>query len=157
MNINENRNYVILSNCINKVLLDKFKDYPIINNMNYLDLKSKLEFFSSKRIVFNETFYYLKNNEKKEILDLLNKQNIKYIIITSNVEEVLLANYLIVFDKENIVVEGETKEVLKEEKLLKRLGFGLPFVVDLSLSLEFYDILDKIYYDTSSLVGELWN
>ena len=65
MNINENRNYVILSNCINNELLDKFKDYPIINNMNYLDLKSKLEFFSSKRIVFNETFYYLKNNEKK--------------------------------------------------------------------------------------------
>ena len=157
MNINESKNYCILSNSINKVLLDKFAYYPTIGKMNYSDLLSKLEFFSSKRVVFNETFYYLKNNEKKEILDLLNKQNIKYIIITSNVEEVLLANYLIVFDKENIVVEGETKEVLKEEKLLKRLGFGLPFVVDLSLSLEFYDILDKIYYDTSSLVGELWN
>ena len=49
------------------------------------------------------------------------------------------------------------KKPFVEEKLLKRLGFGLPFIVDLSLSLEFYDILDKIYYDTSSLVGELWN
>ena len=38
MNINENRNYVILSNCINNELLDKFKDYPIINNMNYFPL-----------------------------------------------------------------------------------------------------------------------
>ena len=157
MNINESKNYCILSNAINKELLDKFKDYPIISKMNFSDLKSKLEFFSSKRIVFNETFYYLNNSEKKEILDLLNKQNIKYIIITSNVEDALLADYLIVFDKENIVVEGYSKEVLKEEKLLKRLGFGLPFAVDLSLSLEFYDILDKIYYDTSSLVGELWN
>ena len=157
MNINESKNYCILSNSINKVLLDKFKDYPIISKMNFSDLKSKLEFFSSKRIVFNETFYYLKNTQKKEILDLLNKQNIKYIIITSNVEDALLADYLIVFDKENIVVEGYSKEVLKEEKLLKRLGFGLPFAVDLSIQLEFYDILDKIYYDTSSLVGELWN
>lgn len=157
MNINESKNYCILSNSINKELLDKFKDYPIISKMNFSDLKSKLEFFSSKRIVFNETFYYLKNTQKKEILDLLNKQNIKYIIITSNVEDALLADYLIVFDKENIVVEGYSKEVLKEEKLLKRLGFGLPFAVDLSIQLEFYDILDKIYYDTSSLVGELWN
>lgn len=157
MNINESKNYCILSNAINKELLDKFKDYPIISKMNFSDLKSKLEFFSSKRIVFNETFYYLKNTQKKEILDLLNKQNIKYIIITSNVEDALLADYLIVFDKENIVVEGYSKEVLKEEKLLKRLGFGLPFAVDLSIQLEFYDILDKIYYDTSSLVGELWN
>lgn len=157
MNINESKNYCILSNSINKVLLDKFKNYPIISKMNFSDLKSKLEFFSSKRIVFNETFYYLKNTQKKEILDLLNKQNIKYIIITSNVEDTLLSDYLIVFDKENIVVEGYSKEVLKEEKLLKRLGFGLPFAVDLSIQLEFYDILDKIYYDTSSLVGELWN
>ena len=157
MNINESKNYCILSNSINKLLLDKFKDYPIIGKMNFNDLLSKLEFFSSKRIVFNETFYYLNNSEKKEILDLLNKQNIKYIIIIFYVYDTLLADYLIVFDKENIVVEGSSKEVLKEEKLLKRLGFGLPFVVDLSLSLEFYDILDKVYYDTSSLVGELWN
>ena len=78
MNINESKNYCILSNSINKVLLDKFKNYPIISKMNFSDLKSKLEFFSSKRIVFNETFYYLKNTQKKEILDLLNKQNIKY-------------------------------------------------------------------------------
>ena len=97
MNINESKNYCILSNSINKVLLDKFKNYPIISKMNFSDLKSKLEFFSSKRIVFNETFYYLKNTQKKEILDLLNKQNIKYIIITSNVEDTLLSDYLIVF------------------------------------------------------------
>lgn len=157
MNINENRNYVILSNCINNELLDKLKDYPIINNMNYLDLKSKLEFFSSKRIVFNETFYYLKSNEKKEILDLLNKQNIKYIIITSNVEDVLYGEYLIVYDYDKIAVEGLTKEVLKEEKILKKLGFGLPFIVDLSIQLEFYECLDKVYFDVDSLVGELWN
>lgn len=157
MNINESKNYSILSNSIDKILLDKFKDYPIISKINFVDLKSKLEFFSSKRVVFNETFYYLKDSEKKDILDLLNKQNIKYIIITSNVEDVLLADYLIVFDKENIVVEGITKEVLKEEKILKRLGFGLPFAVDLSIQLEFYDILDKVCYDVDSLVGELWN
>ena len=79
MNINEDKNYVILSNQINKVLLDKYKDYPIIDKMNFNDLVSKLEFFSSKRIVFNETFYYLRNTEKQVILDLLDKQHIKYI------------------------------------------------------------------------------
>ena len=157
MNINEDRNYCILSNSINKVLLDKFKDYPIIGEMNFSDLKSKLEFFSSKRIVFDETFYYLRNEEKQTILELLNKQNIKYIIITSNIEDVLYSDYLIVFDKESIVVEGETKEVLKEEKLMKKIGFGLPFAVDLSKQLQYYDVLNQIYYDIDSLIGELWN
>ena len=46
MNINESKNYCILSNSINKVLLDKFKNYPIISKMNFSDLKSKLELFS---------------------------------------------------------------------------------------------------------------
>ncbi len=157
MNINEDKNYVILSNQINKVLLDKYKDYPIIDKMNFNDLVSKLEFFSSKRIVFNETFYYLRNTEKQVILDLLDKQHIKYIIITSNIEDVLYGDYLIVYDEENIVVEGLTKEVLKEEKIMKKIGFGLPFAVDLSKQLQYYDILYQTYYDIDSLVGELWN
>lgn len=157
MNINEDKNYVILSNQINKVLLDKYKDYPIIDKMNFNDLVSKLEFFSSKRIVFNETFYYLRNTEKQVILDLLDKQHIKYIIITSNIEDVLYGDYLIVYDEENIVVEGLTKEVLKEEKIMKKIGFGLPFAVDLSKQLQYYDVLNQTYYDIDSLVGELWN
>ena len=157
MNINEDKNYVILSNQINKVLLDKYKDYPIIDKMNFNDLVSKLEFFSSKRIVFTETFYYLRNTEKQVILDLLDKQHIKYIIITSNIEDVLYGDYLIVYDEENIVVEGLTKEVLKEEKIMKKIGFGLPFAVDLSKQLQYYDVLNQTYYDIDSLVGELWN
>lgn len=157
MNINEDKNYVILSNQINKVLLDKYKDYPIIDKMNFNDLVSKLEFFSSKRIVFNETFYYLRNTEKQVILDLLDKQHIKYIIITSNIEDVLYGDYLIVYNEENIVVEGLTKEVLKEEKIMKKIGFGLPFAVDLSKQLQYYDVLNQTYYDIDSLVGELWN
>lgn len=47
--------------------------------------------------------------------------------------------------------------VLRNEKLLKRLGYGIPFVVDLSIQLNYYDIFDTVYYDMDKLTEALWN
>ena len=55
------------------------------------------------------------------------------------------------------VLEGNKEVVLKNEKLLKKLGFGVPFVVDLSIQLMYYDILDKVYFDVDNLLEALWN
>ncbi len=158
MKINDEYNYVVLANDIDKIFLAKFSEYPIIDSgMSFSELKSKLEFFTAKRLVFNNTFYGLKDEEIKELLELLSKQNIKFILITSNVEYALFANYIMVYDKKNIVLEGLRDSVLKEEKALKRIGYGLPFVVDLSTQLNYYDIFLKVYFNMSELVDDLWN
>lgn len=157
MNLNSDGNYVILSNRIDNNLLNKFANFTILNEMSFEKLKNKLEFFPSKTVVFNECFYSLRKKEIDDIKELLKAQNIKYINITSNVEEALYADYLMVYDNDELVLNGRVKDVLKEEKILKKLGFGLPFVVDLSTQLNYYDIFDRIYYDIDSLVGDLWN
>lgn len=157
MMIDENLNYVILANNINKKFLKNFSEYPVINELSFVNLKNKLEFYTSKRIIFNNTFYALRDFEKKEILKLLNKQKIKYINITSDIEEVIDCDYIVVYDNENIALEGKKDDVLKEEKILKKLGYGLPFVVDLSTQLTYYNIFSKVYDDMDELVGELWN
>ena len=73
MMIDENLNYVILANNINKKFLKNFSEYPVINELSFVNLKNKLEFYTSKRIIFNNTFYALRDFEKKEILKILNK------------------------------------------------------------------------------------
>ena len=153
---NSKINYTILSNNINKSLLSNLKDYSIINDIPYDKLKNKLENYLSKIVVFNETFYFYTNQERKNILTLLKKQNINFINITSNVEETLFGDYIYVLNDKELIMEGPTKKVLQEEKILKHMGFGLPFVVDLSIQLKCYGILDKIYYDMGSLVKDLW-
>lgn len=157
MNLKSDGNYVILSNKIDNNLLNKFSGFTILNEMSFDKIKDKLEFFPSKIVVFNECFYTLRKKEIDEIRELLKAQNIKYINITSNIEEVLYADYLMVYDNDELVLNGRVKDVLKEEKKLKKMGFGLPFVVDLSTQLNYYDIFDRIYYDINSLVGDLWN
>lgn len=151
-------NYTILVNNANKEFMEQFKEYSIIgSNMSFDELKEKLEMFPSKRVVFNESWYNLRNNEKKVIIELLKKQNINFVNITSNIEDSLLSDYIVVFDENKKVLEGNTEFVLRNEKVLKKLGYGLPFVVDLSIQLTYYDILDKVYYNMDKLTEDLWN
>ena len=158
MNIESNFNYCILSNNINQELLKKFLEYPIIDDkLSFNDLKQKVEFNTSKIFVLNDSFYKLNSKEISIIIDLFKKQQMNFIYITSDIEKSILSDKIVVFDNNEIVLNGLKEDVLKEEKILKRLGFGLPFVVDLSLQLNYYDILNKIYFDMSLLIGELWN
>lgn len=157
MEFSDNVNYVVLSNNVDKKFMSKFGVYQIIDVLPFEKLKNNLEMFPSKRVIFNESLSSLSNKEKKEIFDLLDKQNINYVNVTSNIEDSLFGDYIIVYDEDMKVLEGNKEVVLKNEKLLKKLGFGVPFVVDLSIQLMYYDILDKVYFDVDNLLEALWN
>ncbi len=141
----------IISTNLNKALLNKYSDYFLVSdnyNINELLTKDKVIFFNALN--------RLNDIEIKNLFNTLKEHNIAYINITNNIEEVLFTNYLIVYDKENILIEGSTLDVLKEEKLLKRIGLELPFMVELSLLLKDYELVNKIYLDKESLVSDLW-
>ena len=157
MEFSDNVNYVVLSNNVDKKFMSEFGIYQIIDVLPFEKLKNNLEMFPSKRVIFNESLSSLSNKEKKEIFDLLDKQNINYVNVTSNIEDALFGDYIIVYDEDMKVLEGNKEVVLKNEKLLKKLGFGVPFVVDLSIQLMYYDILDKVYFDVDNLLEALWN
>ncbi len=144
-------NVTIISTNINKNILQIYKDYQLI------DQSFKIEdLLQYKKIIFFNVFNELSEDKIREIYSYLDSHNILYINVTNNIEEVLFTDYLIVYDKEKILIEGTTLEVLKNEKLLKRIGLSLPFMVELSLYLKDYNLIDKIYLNNESLVGALW-
>lgn len=157
MMFDEKINYCILHNNPDENFINKLGSIPVVKDLEFNKLVERLEFFPNKQVIFNETLYGLKLDEKMEIFKLLKKQNISYINVTSNVEDALYSDYIFVYDGNKLVLEGNRNEVLKEEKTLKRLGYGLPFVVDLSIQLNYYDIFNKVYYDLDELVRALWN
>lgn len=157
MNYKEGINYTILASNVDKKFLEKFKEFSIVEDMAYNELKELIENFNHTQIVLNEAFYGLKEEEKLSLIKLMDKRNISFINITSKVEDAVFSDYIFVYDNEDLVLEGNMQSVLKEEKILKRLGFGLPFSVDLSIQLGFYDVLDKVYYNVQELVEALWN
>lgn len=112
---------------------------------------------SSKSIViFDDVLSFLSDEQKNKIIEYINMKKVRFINVTSDIEDTLYSEYLIVLTNSGVAIEGNTKDVLNEEKILKRLGFNLPFVVDLSIQLQSYEVIDKVYYDLDGLVSELW-
>ena len=96
-------------------------------------------------------------NAKKKIFKYIKDTKISLINISSNIDEIVYSNYAYFLYEGNIVMEGDIISCLKEEKLLKRLGFNLPFIIDLSTQLKYYNVLDKIYCDEKEMVDAIWN
>lgn len=149
MNINRNINTTILTDN-NESVLKLFPDIKVINNSE--DLRHISESF----VIFNDVLRTLKQAELERFFEQLDGLNIHFINITSNTEEALYAESLIVYYKEKVIVEGSTISVLKEEKILKKLGFKLPFIYDFSLQLNYYGVIDSIFLDENVLVNKLW-
>lgn len=109
-----------------------------------------------KIIVFDDVLTFLNPLQKSYIIKYLKDNELTYFNFTSDIEEVLYTKYLIVTSKEGVIIEGKTRSVLNEEKILKRSGFALPFSVDLSHQLKDYGLIDKEYYSIDKLVNDLW-
>ena len=153
MEISKKTNVTIVSTNLSESMLKSFSDYTVFNNS--LDIKKIKEL--DKIVLFNALHLLSRNNIDK-LIEYLKESNKEFIIITNNMEDVMYTDYLIVIDEsESILIEGKTKLVLEESKLLKRLGFDLPFYFEMSNLLMDYGLIDNVYDNKDDLVGALWN
>ena len=96
---------------------------------------------------------------KKNILLLLkrinNDFNTTILNITHDVEESIYGSDILILDH-GVLVHDSKDNVYKQEKLLKKNGFDLPFMVNLSNKLSYYDMLDDVIFDMDEMVDLLW-
>ncbi len=76
--------------------------------------------------------------------------------VTNDIEETLYGEKIIVIHDKKLICFGKTLNVLNEEKLLKKIGLGLPFIIDLNRYFMDYGMINKYYLDNEKLVGALW-
>lgn len=98
----------------------------------------------------------LSHIDQKKLFDFIKKNKMTLLNVTNDLELSLFGNKLYVLENFVLILEGGTLSVLKTDTLLKRLGFKLPFAVELSIELNHYDVLNKIYTDKEKLVNVLW-
>lgn len=91
-----------------------------------------------------------------DILDEFCKNNGIIINLTRDMEETLESSRIIVVYDNKLACDGKTLSVLNEEKLLKRLGLGLPFIVELNKYLMDYGMVDKYNLTDEKLVNAIW-
>lgn len=148
-----------------KELLSYFKIEDLMSSFSKeLSIKEKIEVsiiqaLSLKKevLILDSIFNYLDNSFKKELIKYVKTNNITLINIVSNEEDTLYTDYLIILYKKGLIaIEGTPLSVFKEEKLVRRLGFNLPFYIDLSIQLGLYGLLDDIYLSREAMVKNIW-
>lgn len=126
--------------------------------------KTKMKILSSliikpKVLVLDNVICELDYNDKLLVFDILKeytKNGGIVINFTTDIEEALFGDKIIIINDKKVVCEGKTMSVLNEEKLLKRFGIGLPFMIELSKYLMDYGMIDKYYLTNEKLVGAIW-
>ena len=108
-------------------------------------------------IVLDDILCYLNKDMIDKIYSYTKSKKISIINITSNIDEILYSSYSLFLYQNKIVMEGLPLSCLKEEKILKRLGFNLPFMVNLTTQLMYYGVIDRIILDEKEMVDEIWN
>lgn len=90
------------------------------------------------------------------LVSFLKQEGIMFFFVSHDIEKVVFFDYLYVLKNNKVAIEGKTMLVLREEKLMKTLGFSLPFFVNLSIQLGYYGLIDDIYLNKSELEEALW-
>ena len=110
-------------------------------------------------LILDEAFTMIDPFYKDDIYKILKDQKEKgvtVIHITHDMEETLVSDYIIVMKDGDVALQGTKEEVYKEENKLHKLGFSLPFIVELSYRLMFYELIDHVIYDMEEMVNILW-
>lgn len=97
----------------------------------------------------------LKNHISDLLIDLRNK-GMTILFVTHDIEETTFGDNIILLETGKVMMQGVKEEVYKEEKKLHTLGFQLPFMVELSNRLMFYNLIDHIIYNMEEMVNTLW-
>ena len=178
--LNKYRGHIIKQGKV-EVVLDResFLEESLIKEINYnnldveeqkmihkfiskTDLNKKIseleeEFLNKPALLFiDNILFFLKPKTLQKIKGYLKKNHITLVCVSNDIEKALYFDYMIVMNKGSVAIEGKTLQVLEQEKILKRLGVGLPFYVDLSIQLKLYGLIDKIYTSKEDLRGALW-
>ena len=137
--------------------LEELKNKKDLTEFDELKLKILSCLNSNNKIfVFMNVLTYLDSDFKEKVIRYLKLGSKRIINYTTDIEETLLLDYIVVIHENKIIMEGKKELVLQEEKILKKLGFHLPFVVELSNGLKYYGLVTKTYFNNKELVNDLW-
>lgn len=110
-------------------------------------------------LIFDNAFNMLDELIKEKILKILKKLNkdkkITIINLTNSLEESFFGKRLILLDGD-VILNESVKKAFNNDKLFNDLNLELPFIVDLSKKLQYYDLIDDVFLDINKMVDFLW-
>ena len=156
--INRQYTYIIDLLKIKSISNKKIKDLNYYEKIKVLLAASIVH--KPKVLFIDDLLRFLNKNEKKEIIALLKTiiedLNIAILFTTSNLSDVEGIDNIIVLKEGKIIMNDSFDNIILNDNELSKIGIEIPLMIDLSRKLEFYGLIDKIYYDRDKVVDALW-
>ena len=115
---------------------------------------------SPKLLLLDDIFRFLIDKDKKELFSLLknlkSKINLTILFTTSSLMDAKESDNIIVINDRQVVMNDSFESIIINDNELSKMGIEIPLMIDLSRKLEFYNLIDKLYYDPDKVVDKLW-
>lgn len=113
-----------------------------------------------KILIIDDISPYFSEEEILEVISyfkyLVSNYDLSIILITSRLDDVITSDYLYIIHDSSIILEGNPIDVMKKDNILNRIGLKVPFMIDLSVKLQDYALIDNIELDIDRMVDKLW-
>lgn len=133
------------------------KNTNTLNNKEIVLIQLAKAILSNPEILLiDDISLYFNTKEKKDIFTYLRKQKLTIVYATISLEDTLYSDYLYIINDKKVVLEGNPLYILQKDNIINKIGLKLPFMVDLSVKLTDYELIDKQILDPKEMVDELW-
>lgn len=114
-----------------------------------------------KILLIDNISTYFDKKELKIIFSFLNEFRNRYgltlIQTTLNLDISMMTDYLYIINEGKIALEGTPLDILQKDNIINKIGLEVPFMIDLSVKLRDYDLVDNIETNLDRMVDKLWN
>lgn len=111
-------------------------------------------------LVIDESLDMVDALTKDKILSLLKKlhkeKGMTIIYVTQDLEDTIYTDRIVLLMNGVICLDDKVKNAFADDKIFQKAGLSLPFMVELSKKLQYYDLVDKVEFNMDKLVNALW-
>ena len=156
----------IINKKINKI--SKFFEIDSLLNKNIDSLNKSLQqkiliiislVHDPKLLILDDAFSNMNSTDQNFMLKKLkelNEDGLTILNITSKLDTIYNSHIVYVLSNFQIELKGTVLEIFEKDSYLRKIGLNIPFIIDLSLKLKVYNLIDQIYFDRKSLEDNLW-
>ena len=148
--LNEFIEYFDLENILNNLLINMN-----IEERFYIKILSLLIIIPNI-VCIDNILTYLNKDKKMKILNYIKEKNMTLINVTSDMEELIYFDKILVINKGKKYLFDKTEKVLSNNTIFQELGLNLPFIYDINNLLKEYSLINENHLIHKELVDLLW-
>lgn len=113
-----------------------------------------------KLLLVDDIFKRVEAPEAKVLNQLLRKMaslfELSVITTSNNLGDSLYADRVILIEKGKLSIDESFDGIVTKDNRLAKAGIVIPKMIDMSLKLQFYELLDTIIMDEKAMVKQIW-